>query len=704
MGNSFLNRRRKQKRAGRPEASPEPPIRTPEQEMKRNRMLHRLRKGRKSLTIGEAELRRICDLPIAKPMTSQEIEDFNRQVILAGPYESGFRLFEPQARALDAFFRIGGLFAPIGVGHGKTLITIKAADWAYHQGARKILLLMPPQVLHQLVKSDIPWARTKVSLGVPFHQLGKKPLKKRKQIADRDRPGCYLMPYSLLSTKDTDYLLETIKPEVVICDEAHKVKDLRAARAKRLVRYINEFNPQLLVLSGSITNRSIADYHHLIHIALGENCPLPRSRNQAREWGAVVDADVDFVGWEQLRQIRPLIGWARMAFPGEKFDETVPGYRSAYKHRLNTAPGVVATGDETISASLLIENRPVPAPEKAEGFQVLEDLCEQVSNDFLTPNGDEIDHAIHTFKWLYELSAGFYNELKWPEPEVLARKRRIPEEQAREFLELAQVHHNAKQEYSRELRSFLSNDPPSGIDTPMLVGLEISRNGGKVVGQHLAGLWKQMKDLEFEEMPEREGRAVRVCDYKIKQAVSWAKSLPQGVGGIIWCHHKEVARWTLEALREAGVKSLDCPAGDAGGERIRNPENAEFVCVASMPAHGTGKNLQHFHYALFLQWPRPAKEAEQVLGREHRKGQKADTVTVTTMNTLRWDNVLFAATLNDAIYITQTMGQRQKLIYADYNPLPQIYSSEFLRERGMENRRLDRQGQEMLREQFGVDS
>lgn len=693
---SFLERRRQQS----------PPAErhfegTPEQAENRSRILAKLRKGRSGQTLAEAELRRICDLKVLGEPSPAELEEINRRIVLARAFESGFRLYPAQAWALDAFTQVNGLFAPVGVGHGKTLITLKAADIAYHQGAEKILLLMPPEVLGQLTKRDIPWARSRVSLGVPFHRLGKRPLKKRKEIVDRGRPGCYLMPYSLLSTRDTDYLLEVIKPEVVICDEAHKVKNTRAARTKRLVRYINEYHPQLLALSGTITSRGIGDYQHLIRIALGEHCPLPRNPVQAAEWGQVVDSQVDFVGWREMEPLRPLLGWARQTFPEEQFDETVAGYRKAFKHRLTSAPGVVSTGDDEIGASILISNEPVPAPEKAEGFALLEDLIEQVENDFVTPNGDEIDHAIHTFKWLYELSAGFYNELVWPEPEALAAKRKMSLDQATEYLELAMEQHDVKQEYARELRSFLGGNPPSGIDTPMLVGLEISRNGGTKVGSTLAYLWQEIRDREFEGMPERESRVVRVCDYKIQQAVRWAKSLPKGTGGIIWCHHKEVARWALEALRGADMPTLDCPAGEAGGEKLMDPNNRDMICVASMPAHGTGKNLQHFSHALFLQWPRPAKEAQQVIGRQHRKGQQADTVSVTTMNTLRWDDVLFAATLNDAIYITQTMGQRQKLINADYNPLPKIFSQEFLRERGMEPRDLDRRGREMLNEQFG---
>jgi len=678
-----------------------PALKNEEYLVRQATLMAKLKKGRKTSTVGEAELRRICDIPISSDMTEQEFEDFNRKIVDANQFESGWRLFGPQARALQDFYKYGGLFAPIGVGHGKTLITLKCADRAYQEGARKILLLIPPEVFAQLTKRDIPWARQYVSLGVPFHPLGRKSRKAREAMVSSNRPGCYILPYSLLSTTDTDFLLESIAPELLICDEGHMIKNPRAARTRRLTRYIESAHPQLVVLSGTITNKGIQDYHHLIRGCLGEMCPLPRSPIMAAEWGGVINSEVDVVSFAQTKPLLPLLNWARAKYPEMKFPENVPGFRRAYKRRLVSTPGVVATSDEEIRAGLLISNTPVVKYAEAQGFDRLHELMEAVQNDFVTPNGDEIEFHMLSFKWLYELTTGFYNELTWPEPEALARKRDGLVSEASIDLQRAQAHHFAQQDYIKELRGFLYDNPPSGLDTPLLVGSNISRNFGRDVGDTLSDLWYKAHNMKWDGMPERESNTIRVCDYKIQAAVKWAQALPALTGGIIWCHHQEAAKWVREALQEAGLQPLFCPAGYAGGERISDVDNAGRICVASMPAHGQGKNLQHFEHQLFLQWPRPAKTAEQTIGRLHRKGQMADIVQTTCLLTLPWDDIMFAATLNDAIYVTQTTGLRQRLIRASYNPLPKIFSPEFLRERGMENKVLDQEQRQMFQDRFG---
>jgi hypothetical protein len=320
-------------------------------------------------------------------------------------------------------------------------------------------------------------------------------------------------------------------------------------------------------------------------------------------------------------------------------------------------------------------------------------------DEFLTPNGTN-RARLHTYKWCYELSAGFYNELVWPDPETLAARDGLPLSEAQSRLERAKEHHQASQEYARGLRDFL-HDPPKGLDTPMLVGAEIAR-GGPRVGMFLSDLWHHMKGLDFEGRPERDSRVVRVCDFKIRHAVKWAQSL-KGEGGILWVHHQEMGRWVLEALENAGLPALECAAGQAGNTRICDPKNADKLCVTSMPAHGLGKNLQHFKNQLFVQWPRPAKDAEQIVGRTHRKGQNADELLVHTCHTLPWEHVLYAATLSDATYIQQTTGMRQKLIFGTHTPMPRIYSQEFLREKGFQPKPLNPEQIKFFEERFGVD-
>lgn len=419
----------------------------------------------------------------------------------------------------------------------------------------------------------------------------------------------------------------------------------------------------------------------------------------AAEWGGVIDAGVFATDSHLSRPLLPLLAWAKQNFPDEEFPEITSGFRKAYKKRLVSVPGVVATGDAEIGTSLVLVNRSVAPEESAassvEGWSELNRLIEQVEDLYLTPNGDEIEHAIHSFKWKYELTAGFYNELIWPEPK---------DQKEATDIERAQRHHAAKQDYSRVLRRFLTDDARPGYDTPMLVGLNISQHGAKYVGGELASLWHRMKGMEFEGMPQRIRRQVRVCPYKKDAAVKWASCLDRGEGGLIWIWHQEIGKWIYEGLQEAGVPAKYAQAGRSYDDMILNPKNQDKVIVASMAAHGIGKNLQAFQNQLFAQWPRPATDAEQVIGRTHRNGQMADELQVYTLNSIPFDHEVFAACLNDSLYIQQTTGSRQKLIIASYDPMPRIFSPEFLRERGMEPEHLDRDMRKSIQDRFGIFS
>jgi len=126
------------------------------------------------------------------------------------------------------------------------------------------------------------------------------------------------------------------------------------------------------------------------------------------------------------------------------------------------------------------------------------------------------------------------------------------------------------------------------------------------------------------------------------------------------------------------------------------------IVVASITAHGEGKNLQHFHNQYFLQWPRNAAAAEQALGRLHRSGQEADVVLAVTNNSLDFDKMNFGACLNDSLYIHQSTGVKQKLIYATYFPdNPEIFPSEVLKERGYQPTILNADLWRAMEDRFG---
>lgn len=674
--------------------------------------LDTLTRGRPKRDPVAREIERIIGLPLILPVTPEEAEHFCRENQLVEAFNKGWRLFPQQVGSVLAYDLYDGGFFPVSVGAGKTLISLMVAERAFVSGIERILLLVPSQVYPQLVTRDINYARAHVPLSVPFHKLGNTTRAKRLAYARSGRPGCYILPYSCLSTQDSSELLELIEAGLIIADEAHLLKNAKAARTKRIRRYIDAKEPQMVAMSGTITSKSIVDYWHLIRACLKENSPLPKSSHIVRQWGQVIDADT--AGWTgpedyhpaydgfRTEPVMPLVRWAQKHFPDEDFPETVRGFRHAYKHRLNTAPGVVVSAEHEIGTSLIMENRKVEPKQRPTGWDDLQDLIDGVTKDFKAPNGDEIDHAIHQFGWLYQLSAGFYNDLYWPAPQVLAGERGISEREAEDILDKARWHHRLLQLYHSTLRKWLTHRARPKLDTPFLVGADMAQHGAKHVGQELYHSWLDAKEADFEGRPDRRSKPVRICDYKVSHAVDWAlNEVPKGRGAMLWVHHKEVGKWIVEQIKRKGEDVLHCPAGKQHDATIIDPSNSHRLVVASISAHGTGKNLQHFQHQFVVQWPRSAVVAEQMLGRLHRSGQDADELVVVTNNTTDTDELNFAACLNDACYIHESTGVRQKLMYASYDPAPIVVDPGTLRRRGLDPKKLTGEQIQLLQDTFG---
>jgi hypothetical protein len=647
----------------------------------------------------EEEMSRIVSLPIVENLTPEEVIEFSREHVLASAHANGFTLYPTQAQALHEYITFGGILAPIAVGWGKTLISLMISHHAFNkEGMKKIMLCIPPEVLPQF-EHDLRVARTWVPLAVPVFILGGKTRTRRRQLAASRKTGLYVVPYSLLSTTDTEENLKDINPGLIIADEAHKISRAHAARTKRMRRYLQSHpDVKLVALSGTITSKSLRDYWHLSKAALGNRNPLPNILEMANEWSDKIDSKASSDG--RAGPLKHLVDWARKHFPEEEFPLSTMGFRRAYRHRLVTAPGVVSSGETDIGTSLLFQNRNVRL--EGDGAEYLKELITTVVDEWQTPNGDEIEFAMHAWKWLFELSAGFYNELFWPTPEVLASRKGWEIKKARSVLEGSKKHFLAGQEYAKVLRDFLKMGR-AGLDTPMAVGSFMHQQGDKCVPRvprDVYETWCAMRALDFPDRIDRDSRAVRICPYKIHDAAEWCRHLPKGKGAIIWTYHQEMGQWAYDVLREEGLPNvLHAPAG--ANELICNTANADKIVVASVSAHHTGKNLQHFEHQLAIQWPRPANVAEQMLGRTHRNGQKADEIVATMQLCVDWDHYNFAACLNDAIYIHQTTGNRQKLVYGTYGFPPRIFSPEKLKALGCDPKILTADQRKLMQEQFG---
>jgi len=92
---------------------------------------------------------------------------------------------------------------------------------------------------------------------------------------------------------------------------------------------------------------------------------------------------------------------------------------------LTTTPGVVCSSGDDLPYSLYIKNEPIAHPEKYEGWDKLRELVQQLEQEWLTPNGDEIEEAMHLFRWKYWIEgAGFYTEQYWPDIDWMMRREK----------------------------------------------------------------------------------------------------------------------------------------------------------------------------------------------------------------------------------------------------------------------------------------
>lgn len=654
----------------------------------------------KPLGTVEAELLRILELPYIGEEKCPSREEYAKTLVNHALPEDdkNFKFNSLQIDAIYTYQTYGGGMYPLSVGSGKTLVSLLIGHIALHiRGHTKVLLLVPPEVIDQLLKQDIPWARRRCALdGTSFYPVAGS-AQKRMDIATMSNPGVYIMTYSTISTATGFEVLKAINATCYILDEAHKVARPTSARTKRVFAVIREAEDQLrkegktahvemAALSGTITKKSIADYAHLARQCLLANSPLPIHAQAISEWSEVLDVGKYTTSTSQ-EQFQQLFQWALRA--GAKITSTVESpktqqelLREAHAHRMTTCPGVVMSSQQSVGCSLIIHWREPQMPTTEDGMKVRE-LMQKVAEEDVTPDGDEIDWAMHKWKWLWELSTGFYNQLIWPTPqqEMERAERRgkpITLYEAEQLIHQAQVHHELLQVYHRLLRHFLDANHIPSCDSPALVAAEIVRQLEAKelrpirLPSELVDAYRQAREARFADLPERIGKPVRICDYKIRAAVDWCQErIDEKENGIVWHHHPEIGRWLCEQLKKAGIPHTYAPAGS-------NDAPYKTGVVIASYAHGTGKNLQVHAQNLFLEVRREASIMEQTLGRTHRQGQKADEVHGDIFIANGFDLTMFSSILRDADYVQSSTTQIQKLCYATYDPIippvdPRLY-------------------------------
>lgn len=319
------------------------------------------------------EWQRINDLPRREwnDKQAQEIADHytSRLRTLTGT----MRLRPLQGIALYEIETQRGLVGAIGVGRGKTLISMLAATIL---GSNRPLLLLPANLI---VKT----------------QAERRPLEEHWQISR----SLKLLSYEMLSRDQSKDVLEQFEYDCIIADEGHRLKSPKSGATRRIKRYL-DVRPSVafVVMSGTLIKDDIRDFAHLTKWALRSRAPVPLNTSEADEWARCLGKDDEI---NPLKSVDPgpLLLWAHAGDESGNPRETA---RRAFRRRMSESYGVVTTkGDEvgcsiTLNAHILGTNVTTH-----NNFTTLRHKWE-------TPDGYAFGLAIDYNRYAKQLALGFH--------------------------------------------------------------------------------------------------------------------------------------------------------------------------------------------------------------------------------------------------------------------------------------------------------
>jgi hypothetical protein len=443
--------------------------------------------------------------------------------------------------------------------------------------------------------------------------------------------------------------LDTLAPDLIIADEAHKFANSSAVRTGRFKRYfVNHPSTRFVAMSGTLVKTAIANYSHLADFALRSKSPVPRAYSAVVEWdGALSPKSRQKAHPGALQNLANLCRVASDGTEGISVEE-------GFARRLESTPGVIVTTGEGLDIPIVVRKRELSMPP-----EVVE-LLKQVEKTWTRPDGadllpssrreDEMSAGLTVAMVTREIQSGFFHRWKWKNSET--------PEQISQWMQ-------ARKEWTRALRERLKRPSPH-MDSPKLLrdACERWRLGFKVGSEIFPPQtrhpctwncpeWPEWREIKDTVTPESE--VVWVSDFLAKDASEWVRENPRA--GIVW--------YLNPAMGEKIAELSGAPLfgrGEVASAAIQQ-EKGDRTIVASILAHGTGKNLQRFHNSLIVQMPRGTDMLEQLLGRMHRTGQTAPEVSVDVYlyGSLRES---FDSTLATAEVLREEYRQNHRILYA----------------------------------------
>ncbi len=258
---------------------------------------------RREGVLDSSDLQRVKALPRCEDATPELIDLLSAALRLRTHDDQGRenKLRGPQAMLLRELFEVGGAFAPMRVGSGKTLPTMLAPTLldAEHPG-----LVLPAAMFKGSKKTQREFAEYRQNWRVRLPRL---------------------ISYEELGRKTREHALLQMAPDLLMLDEGHKAKNLDAACTRRIGRCIEWLHPKVLILSGTLMTDSLLEYHHLALWALGDRAPVPLRPVDAETWARALDRDAGTMRRIELGALEQLPGGFHEHFRGSRGVVPTPG-------------------------------------------------------------------------------------------------------------------------------------------------------------------------------------------------------------------------------------------------------------------------------------------------------------------------------------------------------------------------------------------
>lgn len=529
--------------------------------------------------------------------------------------------FPVQTAILAEFHDWGGVLAQAGVGHGKTL---PSATVAHVRKAKRPMVVVPANLRDKTVAEFRVLARH-------VHV-----------------PPCRIESYQTIGRSVSTSLLDALRPDCLVLDECHLVKNPRAGVTRKFARHIRErrrplmaqlatfshpsegvewwltLTPEqrwawldvcVLAESGTLAKRSILDFWHIAHWCNPVLFPFPALHNEATVWASAVDEKVS-----EAARAEP---GALSLLGGEGADD-LEAARRGLQARIFSTPGFIATkSNDVADCSLTIECHQIHLSDEVQAAY-------RSINAWQTPCGLDIPDGISRWRHSRELATDFYYRPKVEPPVPWMAVRRL---------------------YFAAVRKYLANQR-HGLDTLGDVEKEIQRERE---GHPCFQEWREWQEMEptFDLETEPVWCATHCLDF----VKDWAS---RNVG-LIWVEWPIVGQRLAKALgvEYYGRQGLNSRGGRIDAEGV---EDGSRCAVASIEANHMGRNLQGiWSKALVTSAPPTGTKNEQMIARIHRKGQLEDNVQIDYMIACRAQLEGFVQSMRDAGFHAMQLGSAFKL-------------------------------------------